>query len=691
MRMKSVDDQIHPVRVNQDLPVRASQDRLVRIEKDRPRAAAVARAHAGACAVVNANSNRGGNSPVDASAFTSESTPAETTEVLSPFVQRCEQLLSQHFKVPRLREAQRNVLEILANSAGVLATLPTGAGKTLLYALPALATTSGPVLVICPLISLMRDQVRRMRDAQISCVLFTSDQTEEERKQSYALLFSGKVRLIFVSPERLVLPSFLEALGKVSISMAVVDEAHCVVSWGMGFRPEYSDLGKFLARLRPPKILALTATASRASRKTIRESVFPPGFPVHEIVHSPLASNVFVEVRRVFSEDEKWLSLTSVLRETKFEKAIVYFTKRDQCEKAAVALRKQKIHAVAYHAGLKREERQSVESYLHANANPVVVCATLAFGMGIDISGVSLVAVMGFPSNIEEYFQMIGRAGRRGEAARSVLVWSGSDPKRRYFQFVESFPEVSTVRGSLERLGTCFPGQHSRRFVKMEHLEKLLAGSGKNDEKYRESIVSALRVLKALEVPAYNESYLAVTFAAHTSAESVLLSLPPGVTRRSRFFEALCGFHEGPWRQLKGAQALVPTSALSDEALQSWDKCFEILNHAAGQGALQFVVHDSATMRAGLLFKGTLQAAVADLPKYSAARAQFLESLSQLEKLAQSQYCRLAASEEFFAAKAIQGAARARYSCMQCDLCLQRVNKSSSANPYALFERSLSK
>ena len=177
------------------------------------------------------------------------------------FVEKCEKLLFQHFKVPLLRQAQRLVLESLEHSQGVLATLPTGAGKTLLYALPALAMSGGPVLVICPLISLMRDQVRRMRDANITSVLFTSDQTEEERKQSYSLLFSGKVRLIFASPERLVLPSFSEALGKVGISMAVVDEAHCVVSWGLGFRPEYADLGKFLARLRPPKILALTATA----------------------------------------------------------------------------------------------------------------------------------------------------------------------------------------------------------------------------------------------------------------------------------------------------------------------------------------------------------------------------------------------------------------------------------------------
>lgn len=612
------------------------------------------------------------------------------------FVAHCESLLQTLFKVPHLRGVQRTVLEALDRTPGVLATLPTGSGKTFLYVLPALVfqaiqPASGPVLVVCPLIALMRDQVRRMREANIPSVLFTSDQTEDERRAAYAQLFSGQTRLIFASPERMVLPSFLNALGRVNISMAVVDEAHCVVSWGHGFRPEYGEIGKFLSKLRPPRILALTATASRESRKLIRQAVFPAGFPVEEIAFSPLGKNVFVDVERVYSEDEKWLSLVAALKQSHSQKAIVYFTRREACEQAALRLRKQKIHAVAYHAGLRKDERQSVETYLHASQTPVVVCATLAFGMGVDLSGVSLVVVVGFPGNVEEYFQMIGRAGRGGEAARSLLIWSGSDPKRRYFQFGETFPEVSDLRVRLERMGAFFPGMQGRAFVTLADLERVCGAGEKSAEKAAASCVSALRSLGALESPLFNESYVSVNLAAHMCVADVLASLPAGVTRRSRFFEALCHLHPPEWRHVKGTRALVPLSVLSDDAMQVWERCAEILDFYSGQKILRFEVRPASVMKEGFLLKGSLQDALKDLPRYALLRRHFLESLSQLDKLAQSQHCRLAQSEEFFAARTVQGASRARFSCMQCDLCLKRLHKSRSANPYALFAESMSK
>lgn len=146
----------------------------------------------------------------------------------------------------------------------------------------------------------MRDQERRMEEAQICCSVFTSEQSEEERKHAWKKLRSGKAKIIFASPERFVLPSFLNEIAKINLSMAVIDEAHCVVAWGHHFRPEYSEIGKILTKLQPSRILALTATAGRNSRQDIIKRVFPENINVFEYISKPIAENIFVESIRLF-------------------------------------------------------------------------------------------------------------------------------------------------------------------------------------------------------------------------------------------------------------------------------------------------------------------------------------------------------------------------------------------------------
>ncbi|MCA2959814.1 MAG: ATP-dependent DNA helicase RecQ [Silvanigrellales bacterium] len=613
------------------------------------------------------------------------------------FVDACAVLAKSHFGLESLRPAQVDVLGKIAQARGVLATLPTGAGKTLLYALPAMALSGGPVVVVCPLISLMRDQVRRMAAAHLPAVLFTSDQSEEERRASYTALFGGTARLVFVSPERFVMPSFQRALVKVAPSMVVVDEAHCVVSWGHAFRPEYKMLADVLTTLAPPRILAITATASRHSRKLIRENVFPPDINVDEVAHLPLAPNIFVEALRVYSENEKWELLVDTLRHTPYAKAIVYLPKRSLCEDVARDLRKLKIHAVAYHAALRKQDRQSVEDYLHKTTSPTVVCATLAFGMGVDLPDVDLVVVHGFPANVEEYFQMIGRAGRRGKAARSLLLWSGSDPKRRTFQFEDSFPAIDLLKEELACIDFLFPKEGSLRAVPEAALAKALTNRGVKADRKLAGLVAALRYLGVLESAPPREPCVAVTLVSGRSLEQCLLELPVGVTRRSQCLEALCRASPAAFRRTKGGETVVPLKFLCDDLQWPVGRVEEVLAHFAAENALSWSILSAEELVGQVLLSGNMALLRKRLPSWVHVRAQYAESLAQLERLAQSTHCRMERAEEFFAATrsfgATAGAAGSasgafqpgRKRCMRCDLCFASVSRRSSKSSFELF------
>lgn len=607
------------------------------------------------------------------------------------FVDACAGLAKEHFGLERLRPAQADVLGKMARSRGVLATLPTGAGKTLLYALPARVLPGGPVVVVCPLISLMRDQVRRMTAARLPAVLFTSDQSEDERRASYMALFGGTARLVFVSPERFVMPSFQRALVKVSPAMVVVDEAHCVVSWGHAFRPEYKMLADVLTSLAPPRILAITATASKHSRKLIRESVFPPDFPVEEVAHLPLAPNIFVEALRVYSENEKWELLVETLRHTPFSKAIVYLPKRSLCEDVARDLRKLKIHSVAYHAALRKQDRLAVEDYLQKSSSPTVVCATLAFGMGVDLPDVDLVVVHGFPANIEEYFQMIGRAGRRGKPARSVLLWSGSDPKRRTFQFEDSFPALDLLKEELSFVDYLIPKEGSLRAVPEEALAKALSSRGIKADRKLPGLLAALRYLGVLESPP-REPCVSVRLAPNKSLEECMLALPSGVTRRSQCLEALCRLSPEGFRGAKGGETVVPLKFLCDDLQWSQGRVEEVLAHFAAENALTWSTLSADALMGHVLLSGKMGFLRKKLPSWVHVRAQYAESLAQLERLAQSTHCRMEKAEDFFLDSHRYGASSGRLAvaaerrrCMRCDLCFASVSRRSSKSSFELF------
>jgi ATP-dependent DNA helicase RecQ len=562
---------------------------------------------------------------------------------------------------------QKKALATLLNTTGgVLATMPTGSGKTLLYALPALLYENSTVLVVCPLISLMRDQLRRLQSAGIPCAIFTSDQNEQERTENQELTKAGRARILLASPERLVLPSFLRLLSRLCIKLVVVDEAHCVVTWGPSFRPEYAEISNILQVIKPDRILAITATAGKAARAIIREKVFPAGFSVQEVIAPPLRENIIVRSRRTRSESEKWLALVHDLREATCARSIVYFPRRNQCTEAALSLRKLEIHAVAYHAGLTRDERRSAETYIHESKNKVVVCATQAFGMGIDLAGVGLVVVFGFPTSIEEFFQMIGRAGRAGEIAQALLLWTGADPKKRYFHFESAYPPAETISNYLNDISKLFPRPPSRRFVSDAQVASLIRIPSEKIPQKLPGIMTALRLLGSLEMPRGNSSYLSLKMTGKKCAQDLLMDLPNTPTQRGRFISWICTQSGDGWRTDSEACTLHPWEIVTDALSMGRNQCEDVLNWYSGQGHLEWSTISPELARTQWILRGTASTAEANLKQYRKLRSDFYTSLSELERLAYSTTCRLQRAHAFFG----DATTKPPHRCGQCDLCL---------------------
>jgi RecQ family ATP-dependent DNA helicase len=592
------------------------------------------------------------------------------------FVLKCEEYAIKNFSLKGLRPAQKEVLQELFEKKYLIATLPTGAGKTLLYSLPALFFDDAPVLVISPLLSLMRDQERRMEDAHISCALLCSEQSEHEKKHAWQKIRSREAKIIFVSPERFVFPSFLNALSHTKLSMAVIDEAHCVVSWGAHFRPEYLEIGKILNTLRPPRILALTATAGRNCRQEIAKRVFPEKTLVSQYVSAPLGPNIFVESIHFSSQEQRWHTFTEILKNTSSPKTLVYFQTRLLCEESALKLKKLKFPAIVYHAGLEKSHKKQVEQQLSSSSQKMIVCATTAFGMGVDIAGIELVVVMGFPNDIEALFQMLGRAGRGGEQAWGLLLWTNADPLKRWYQLQKTLPPPSVFLKQCQAFASWMPAHVGESFfVKKDVLRNILPGKSQKDkEKNLENLLGGLRICGLIEDPSPKTPYYLIELAPSVSLTDLLQDLPPQVTKRKKVLQALALLTQPSWAQLKGAKITLRVVSLVTTACLLPSSCQEVFLYYQDQKKISFakIEHESATQ--GVILKNGYNDLQTQLPRYISARSHFHASLRELENLAKSTTCRLSGSFQFFALHAHPETPKSPTPgrCLQCDLCMRK-------------------
>lgn len=330
--------------------------------------------------------------------------------------------LGQVFGLAGFRPGQEEVVRAVLAGEDVLAVMPTGAGKSLCYQLPAMLLP-GCTVVISPLVALMKDQVDSLPPALRGCAaVFNSALERGELDANAAELAAGRLKLVYVAPERLRQRPFLHALGRAAISRFVVDEAHCISLWGHDFRPDYLFIPDVVRMLGGPPVLAMTATATPALQEELRQRFHRPLRTVHTGVLRP---NLFLEVQRVRDAEEK-LRLLIELCGAERGAGIVYVSSRERAEQVANVLRRNGVNARHYHAGLDSGERAAVQDGFMGGRVRVIV-ATVAFGMGVDKQDVRFLVHFNPSRSLEAYAQESGRAGRDGRPARCTLFWAGSD------------------------------------------------------------------------------------------------------------------------------------------------------------------------------------------------------------------------------------------------------------------------
>lgn len=300
--------------------------------------------------------------------------------------------------------------------------LPTGAGKSLCFQIPALLL-KGPTLVIYPLLALMSDQYRRMVEGGMDVVIFRGGQTSEEREENFKRLENG-ARIIIANPEVLAVKELTDKLANIGISHIAIDEAHCVSEWGDSFRPAYLQLGPILKKLKVPVVTAFTATASPEVLSRISDVLF--GGEAHIVRSESDRPNIHYYVKKIAAKKQAVLTLAA----TEPRPMIIFCGTRSRTEDMAQELNTAfgKETAKFYHAGLEREEKNEIEQWFF-NRKDAVLCATCAYGMGVDKKDIHTVVHLDPPATAEAYIQEAGRGGRDGSIANAILLWSQEDRK----------------------------------------------------------------------------------------------------------------------------------------------------------------------------------------------------------------------------------------------------------------------
>ena len=349
------------------------------------------------------------------------------------------------------RANQEAVCRAAIEGRDLLLVMPTGAGKSLCYQLPAIAL-GGTALVISPLIALMEDQVAKLSRLGLRVARIHSGLDRSASRQACLDYLRGSLDFLFIAPERLRVPGFPEMLAKRKLALIAIDEAHCISQWGHDFRPDYRMLGQHLPRLRNGSsavpVLALTATATPAVQRDI---VAQLGMQGQELfVHGFRRKNLAIEVVEM-PVPERGQAICRLLADQTRRPAIVYATSRKQSERLAEEL-SVRMPVAAYHAGLDAETRQHVQSAFQAGQLDVVV-ATIAFGMGIDKADIRTIIHAGLPSTLEGYYQEIGRAGRDGAPSRTYLMHSYADQRTQDFFLNRDYPPVEHLQRVFRTLG----------------------------------------------------------------------------------------------------------------------------------------------------------------------------------------------------------------------------------------------
>jgi ATP-dependent DNA helicase RecQ len=384
-----------------------------------------------------------------------------TTYKISP-----EEVLKEYFGYDRFRPMQRDIIEAVLQKKDVLVLMPTGGGKSVCYQVPAMVMP-GTCVVISPLIALMKDQVGALKVNGIEAGFINSSQNSREQSEIEKKCLDGKLKLLYVSPEKLFTEGFQWLLSRIKINLFAIDEAHCISFWGHDFRPEYTQLKIIKAQYPDVPVIALTATADKLTRKDIVQQLqLPdPEIFIASFDRPNLRLNVLPGLKRM----ER---ITNFLDSHEGQPGIIYCLSRKTTETTAEKLREKGYIASPYHAGLPADLRaRTQEAFLKDDVQ--IICATIAFGMGIDKSNVRWVIHYNLPKNIESYYQEIGRSGRDGAPAEALLCYTYSDVAMQQEMLKESSPEHRELQeAKLERLKQYAETLFCRRKVLLNYFNE---------------------------------------------------------------------------------------------------------------------------------------------------------------------------------------------------------------------------
>jgi ATP-dependent DNA helicase RecQ len=353
-----------------------------------------------------------------------------------------QRILENTFGFTQFRGEQADIIEHVINGNDALVIMPTGGGKSLCYQLPALHL-DGLTVVVSPLIALMDDQVAALRQLDISAAALHSNVDSDEASNIFADIRSGEIDLLYVSPERLLAGNLLNFLAENTIALFAIDEAHCVSVWGNDFRPEYVNLSLLKQRFPDVPLLALTATADHATRADIVHQLGVPDG--RTFLSSFERSNITAHAK---PGQKRLEQMVAFIQENQGQPGIVYCLSRKSTEKVAADLSARGLNAEFYHAGVSADDRRRIQTEFQ-NDTIQIICATIAFGMGIDKPNIGWVIHYNLPKNIEGYYQEIGRAGRDGNPAQALLFYSWRD-----FLQLQQFIDGSDAQDHFKTLQT---------------------------------------------------------------------------------------------------------------------------------------------------------------------------------------------------------------------------------------------
>lgn len=382
--------------------------------------------------------------------------------------------LKKHFGYDSFRKGQLEVIETILNKEDALVVMPTGGGKSICFQIPAIIN-SGVAVVISPLIALMKDQVESLRSNGIPATYINSSLTSAEQAGIQKKVQSGEFKLLYISPEKLLTESFFYFLKGIDISLFAIDEAHCISAWGHDFRPEYTQLNALKKEFNNVPVVALTATADKLTRGDISKQLgmsFPKEF-VSSFDRPNLSLNVLPARKRIDV-------ILDFIAKRPGQSGIIYCLSRKGTEDMASKLNAKGIDADYYHAGMVPEDRSRVqEDFIRDKTQ--IICATIAFGMGIDKSNIRWVIHYNLPKNIESYYQEIGRAGRDGLKSDTLLFYSYSDVAVLQ-GFIEESGQRDIQQAKLERIQQYAESPTCRRKVLLSYFnEKLEKDCGNCD------------------------------------------------------------------------------------------------------------------------------------------------------------------------------------------------------------------